>query len=79
MFHFKCMIYDILTLQLAVLQDANYKNKIRETKTKNQKNAMHATQTKKTDKNKHRPSPEEQLVVFRIEDPRIPFVPRNRQ
>ena len=46
---------------------------------KNQKNAMHATQTKKTDKNKHRPSPEEQLVVFRIEDPRIPFVPRNRQ
>ena len=41
---------------------------------------MQCTQHRqKIDINKHRPSPEEQLVVFRIEDPRIPFVPRNRQ
>ena len=46
---------------------------------KNQKKCKAHNTDKKTEKNKHRPSPEEQLVVFRIEDPRIPFVPRNRQ
>ena len=32
MFHFNCMIYDISIIQLTVLQDAKYKNKIREIK-----------------------------------------------
>ena len=56
-----------------------YGRQDKEYRIQKQKNAINTTHTKTTAKTKHRPSPEEQLVVFRIEDPRIPFVPRRRQ